>query len=63
MMYEKKDPSTGALSPSSSSGHGLGGVRVTKEEADTILQELANQDDDSKKTWSRLVVENRLSKV
>lgn len=41
----------------------LSGARVTSDEADAILQELANQDDDSKKTWSRLFVDNYLSKV
>lgn len=41
----------------------LGGVRVTEEEADAILQDLANNDDNSKKTWSRLFVENTLQKV
>ena len=47
----------------SASGNGLGGVRVTKEEADTILQELAKNDDDTRKTWSRIVVDKYLSKV
>jgi hypothetical protein len=42
---------------------GLAGVRVSSEEADAILQELANHDDDAKKTWSRIFVEQFLSKV
>lgn len=41
----------------------LGGERISSEEADAILQELANHDDDAKKTWSRLFVENYLSNV
>lgn len=52
----------GPASVPSSSGQLLGGVRVSSEEADAILQQLANHDDDSKKTWSRLVVEKYLSK-
>ena len=47
----------------SSNRHGLGGVRVTKEEAENILQELAKKDDDIRKTWSRIVVDKYLSKV
>ncbi len=42
---------------------GLAGVKVSSEEADAILQELANHDDDAKKTWSRIFVEQFLSKV
>jgi hypothetical protein len=42
---------------------GLAGVKVSSEEADAILQELANHDDDAKKTWSRVFVEQFLSKV
>ena len=54
----------GPASPySNASVRGLTGVRVTAEEADAILQELANKDDTSKKTWSRLFVERYLSKV
>jgi hypothetical protein len=45
------------------SAAGLAGVRVTAEEADAILFELANNDDDAKKTWSRTFVEKFLSKV
>jgi hypothetical protein len=45
------------------SSSGLAGVRVTSEEADAILFELANKDDDDKKTWSRTFVEKCLSKV
>jgi len=41
----------------------LSGVGVSKEEADSILQALAQQDEDSKKTLSRLVVERYLQKV
>eukprot|EP00934_Nitzschia_sp_Nitz4_P003042 Nitzschia sp. Nitz4//scaffold174_size87051//32646//36062//NITZ4_005106-RA/size87051-snap-gene-0.111-mRNA-1//-1//CDS//3329538863//3032//frame0 len=40
----------------------LAGVTITDEETDAILQQLANEDDDARKTWSRLLVENYLSK-
>lgn len=51
------------LTGSFSTENRLGGVGVTKEEADNILLALAQQDEDTKKTWSRLVVERYLSKV
>ena len=41
----------------------LTGVKISSEEADAILQQLATHDDDNKKTWSRLFVEKHLSKV
>ena len=41
----------------------LAGVKLSSQEADAILQELANHDENSKKTWSRLFVEKYLSKV
>jgi hypothetical protein len=44
-------------------GGGLTGVKVSGAEADAILQELAQKDEDAKKTWSRIFVENFLSKV
>jgi len=55
--------SAGASSPSYSTRTGLAGVRVSQEEADAILQELANQDSEANKTWSRIFVEKFLSKV
>ena len=71
MWNQQNGGSSGNLVPprspyvhsSSKTGNGLGGVRVTKEEADTILQELAKNDDDTRKTWSRIVVDKYLSKV
>jgi hypothetical protein len=52
-----------AKNMSSGASPKLAGISVSKEEADAILQELANEDDDSHKTWSRLFVEKYLMKV
>lgn len=41
----------------------LHGVDVTAEEADAILQQLADKDADNKKTWSRVFVERFLLDV
>lgn len=41
----------------------LAGVRVASEVADAILQDLANQDEDNEKTYSRQIVEKYLMKV
>ena len=41
----------------------LQGVDVTAEEADAILQQLADKDTDNKKTWSRVFVERFLLDV
>ncbi|KAL3917519.1 MAG: hypothetical protein SGILL_004673, partial [Bacillariaceae sp.] len=40
--------------------HSLKGVSVSFEEADAILQQLADNDSDKKKTWSRVFVERFL---
>jgi hypothetical protein len=41
----------------------LAGMNVTQEEADAILQQLAEGDTNKVKTWSRIVVEKYLLKV
>lgn len=41
----------------------LEGAPVTESEADAILLQLTHRDDNKQKTWSRMLVENYLSKV
>ena len=58
-MPSAKTPSHSAFQ----STRGLTGVQVSEAEADAILEQLANTDENSKKTWSRLFVEKYLSNV
>ena len=55
--------SSGVSSKRGGTKGGLAGVRVSGAEADAILMELAEKDEDAQKTWSRVFFENVLSKV
>ena len=63
LFHSNRMLSSSGVSSKTGTKGGLAGVRVSGAEADAILMELAEKDEDAQKTWSRMFFENVLSKV